>query len=667
MPVEQLRLLKMVYGALVNLSNGVFPVEFCEIVGIHPGQVGKKFPPKVIAGMDEMLKEITDEISHMQVRQQSDGRNEQLAKQYKLIPNKDVVETFKSCRQSYLEKRQEAKKLKKERQPEDKDDNKDETGIGTLSVYKNLGGHKELFKDLGKKNKEATDEMCEFICDKDVDIGMAQTINAAFLKLVEHNYRGLMEEDMLRSGSELANTLVLSAKTAQSREKVGDLCDFSEMRSQLPPDPRKSAFRDANQPWKIFEEDDFKDEQTLPSEVRNAPVHKLLQSYCFQVSMIIIILASCVGVVVDEIHRNEDNTDEPHWIIVEAVFGTCFAVEFLLKFWDRGLQYFHKMADVFDFFLLIMGWLGVICEIVMTESADLEKIQVLRFARIFRVLRLLRVFRLLSVHLDLGKDVNIEVEYHMHLMTAYVCYSTAHLKAQRDLVIFFGGNAKIDELEEKEIGRCVLQSQTGVYQACQQAMDQEAQLELKKPEIMVDLRVSLLSKRICDAIGKFIDAAHDAGALCERDAHVVRHPVNHYLQNVITILSDLDSGITENHDHGHKKSHHGGHRSTQANPVFEQVFGDTEHLLTSSHVGTSSHLASVPLTPSHVGTNSTGTLRSNGTAEAPDMMPATLNIEDNPDQPKIEQDCSLLDCSNSSHPPPETPLPNQPSPTEGSA
>jgi len=538
MPREQLRLLKMVYGALVNLSSGQFPDEFCSIVGIHPGD--DKFPDAVVDRMSEMMTDIDHRVSSLQVRNISNGPLS-IANQRQVKSNRVVVEEYNHRRDLYLRRRERAKETRRHMV-------QDESGIGDLSVFKNLGGHKELFKDLTDKH-QARDMagMSAFILEKGVDASMAQTVNCAFLKLVERNYWILMQEEVLRLGSDLAGSLLLSCRTAQSRDKVGDLCDYDEMLSSLPKDPAKSVYADATIPWKIFSDDVSFVSNTSRGTQHRSALHKFVNSSAFNMTFVVLIILNCITVIIDELVRNDENSDHAIWLTTEILFTSIFFVEFVFKFADKGWLYFKKAPDLFDFFLLVMGIMGIICDIAMAGSSDLDRVHVLRFARIFRVLRLLRVFRLLSVRLDMSRYVSVEVEVHMHRLTAMVCFSTAHLKAQRDLVIFFGGNAKVDEVEEKEIARCVLQSQTNVYRACEEAMDQELKLELAKPDIMVDLRITLLSKRICDAISRFIDAAHEAGALCERDAHEVRHPVNHMLQHMQGLLNDLDAGIVETH------------------------------------------------------------------------------------------------------------------------
>jgi len=59
------------------------------------------------------------------------------------------------------------------------------------------------------------------------------------------------------------------------------------------------------------------------------------------------------------------------------------------------------------------------------------------------------------------------------------CFVRAHVKAQLDVIKYFGGNGKLDEVNECEIARCVIQSQVSTYQALRDAAHTQEQLGME--------------------------------------------------------------------------------------------------------------------------------------------------------------------------------------------
>jgi hypothetical protein len=125
------------------------------------------------------------------------------------------------------------------------------------------------------------------------------------------------------------------------------------------------------------------------------------------------------------------------------------------------------------------------------------------------------------------------------------CYVRAQLKAQAQLVRYFGGNGKLDTVEENEIARCVLQSQVGVYRALQQIANTRETLD---PKIQEELMALSQRKRITERLSRFVEDANNAGALSATEAHAILHPLNHEVAECMQDLSDRTEGLLKKDD-----------------------------------------------------------------------------------------------------------------------
>ena len=64
----------------------------------------------------------------------------------------------------------------------------------------------------------------------------------------------------------------------------------------------------------------------------------------------------------------------------------------LLQLIGMWLYYFKSPFDIFDFFLLVVGWVDVALEILSISDIPLA-IRVFSFLRIVRVVRILKLFK----------------------------------------------------------------------------------------------------------------------------------------------------------------------------------------------------------------------------------------------------------------------------------
>jgi hypothetical protein len=114
--------------------------------------------------------------------------------------------------------------------------------------------------------------------------------------------------------------------------------------------------------------------------------------------------------------------------------------------------------------------------------------------------------------------------------------------AQIDLIKYFGGNGKIDELEEAELARCIIQSQISTFQAlrevafCQHALGDEMCKELK---------ILLRRKAIAKDLSDFVLGAHHDGAITASEAHTILHPMNHIIAESMVMLEKRSEGVLD--------------------------------------------------------------------------------------------------------------------------
>jgi hypothetical protein len=140
------------------------------------------------------------------------------------------------------------------------------------------------------------------------------------------------------------------------------------------------------------------------------------------------------------------------------------------------------------------------------------------------------------------KFISLELARHMKKVTALDCYIRAHVMAQKDLVTYFGGNGKLDEIKETEIARCVLQSQVFTYKALLESVKTR---EMMGQKTFLELEHLHERKRITENLTNFIMTAHKDGALAATEAHAIMHPLNHLIGETVKILADRADGVVD--------------------------------------------------------------------------------------------------------------------------
>jgi len=563
LPQAQLRLLKMLAQQLANWS-------------LKHGN-----PPEVTTIMTHMLEDLEDDIDHQQggrlekkkakgvmMREQScdlspkiSGKFEDRPKQHMLGPPKSATSSWVSwvtgsttafnAELENIEANQSI--IEKLRRGEDKYRALKESNQQSMLWVTNTGG--SVSKGIPADNLLLqVDEMVKLIDDNEIDLGMAQVVNRAFLSLVNVHYWKQIECRDLRPGSEEAKILLTSIQVALSSLTI-DLRDFPFVIRRL----RKVSDEEGHW-WQVFPEaEEAQQMQRSSSSARvadadnlegiqarqQACLGRMVASAPFSIVMALAIVANCVYVLVEDEARTSDNSDHLIWLIIEASFTSLWLFEFLLKFWVMRWTYFHSSASVFDFVLVVLGLFGLVVSVLEHSSGETSEVAdlagVMRISRVFRVLRFLRIFRLFHARLSADKAVSVELANHMLRIDTLSSFIAAHLSSQQALIKYFGGNGAIDTAEEAEIARCIVQSQVYVYQAIQMAFEEEK--KLSDEDLLQDLKWTYERKEITESLEEFVIAAYKDGAISAREAESIVHPLHHQIVECLRKLNDSAEGI----------------------------------------------------------------------------------------------------------------------------
>jgi hypothetical protein len=281
------------------------------------------------------------------------------------------------------------------------------------------------------------------------------------------------------------------------------------------------------------------DTPDIPANVPDLPKSQLelfLEHWGFQTTIAIMIILNAVYVAIDELVRNVDNEYSAWWLVFEAFFTLVFLLEFVLKFAAYKFNFFKDPWNRFDFVLVLLGIIGFLlsCQVTAEKGGKGDSAKLMRLTRVFRILRFLRVIRLFHSHLSRDEGVSMEVAESMHRIYTLTLFVHAHLQSEIELVKYFGGNNRIDEQDECEIGRCVLQSQIAVYKALGMAVKEEQSLERKMVE---ELQFVRQRKLVVENLEHFITSAFEDGAISAREAESILHPMHHHLMECMSEMA----------------------------------------------------------------------------------------------------------------------------------
>lgn len=408
-----------------------------------------------------------------------------------------------------------------------------------------------------------TDDMFALLSNTTSSESMTKAVNHAFLLLVQGRYWTMLGDGDLRPGSEEASVLLTSVRFALS-PITSDLRDYRFVNKNLP----KPVEIDSDW-WNMFAEggDDPNIADVTSSmsmwgigqKRKPTCLSRTVKSASFQITIALSILFCCMYVAVEEAFRHCSDTSV-FWLVIETFFSLIFLVEAIIKIADLECRYFRDLANSFDFFLVLLGIFGVILAVLaLAEDSDPcdtsgNETRLVRFARVFRVLRFLRVFRLLNAQVHKDKDVSVRLSSRMKTMTIFMYFIIAQLVSQTELLKYFGGNGKLDEDDEKELARCIVQSQTSVYKALNEIVIRGRDID---EELLKELKWTNERKDITENLERFVLDAHKAGAINAVEAEGILHPLHHQIRDCIKRIKLLGEGVNISTSSRHSDGKHG--------------------------------------------------------------------------------------------------------------
>lgn len=477
LPHSQQKLLKMLSGQLINWSE-------------H-----QDHPKPVVDSLRHMIKEVQEEIGKQKVRRVAVDNTEPHE------PSDKVIENYKAAKEEY------------DKLP------------------------KSALKLLGDKPQETmahqADNLIELIKGKVVDCSMARAVNRSFLQIVSKKYWHMLEEGNMRPGTPEADVLLTSIQVTPLH---ADLIDFDFVCDRV---KNHMEFEDD-------EDDMFMDMfKTMTEKGDEVPslqdkMKKLVKSARFNIFIAVMILLNAAFVVVDYMARTPENEFNEGWIAVEGIFTILFTLEAVLKIYAKRMDYFTDGWNLFDFFLVWLGIAGfaISCSVQQNRSSNRNLEKLLKISRVFRLLRFLRVIRLF--HQKFGAEkVPTDVSTRMHRCLTLTCFISAHQASQIEIVKYFGGNNKVDDEDEKEIARCLIQSMTSVHKAQTMVAAEE---ENMGDELKIELNYLRLRKRITETLEKFVMEAFEEGAISATEAEQMLHPMHHHLEHCMKDMEKVTDG-----------------------------------------------------------------------------------------------------------------------------
>jgi len=200
------------------------------------------------------------------------------------------------------------------------------------------------------------------------------------------------------------------------------------------------------------------------------------------------------------------------------------------------------MWNCFDFFLVVLGFMGLIMSFLALDQKSAasqtgSESRVIRIARVLRTMRFLRLFRLFHARLSADKHVSPEVVAVMKSMSTMKSFIRAHLDSQEMILLFFTDS--IDESNELELARCVVQSQISVHNAVLGAVN----VYRRDKELFEDIRLVLDRKHIVEDLQEFIESALADGAISTTNAGLILHPMAHEVHDCIAYIYKKGDGI----------------------------------------------------------------------------------------------------------------------------
>jgi len=442
--------------------------------------------------------------------------------------------------------------------------------------------------DLGKLQVQPV--MLRIATREAPEVNMLRLINEAFLNMVRHEYWRQIEAGDFIDGSSQPDRLLNSVAFAMQSDST-ELADFDflvremgwsdkEMNleeMEVSPSPEnkngmsgEDKFNDggaspdsnnkegrptltlgpaivtrrssaASQALQMSAVISMVEENTLG---HNCPT-RIIKSTIFNFFITLAILLNVIQIFVEDQVRDTDDNDVGIWLAVEVVFILVFTAECLLKLAALRKAYFSDAWNVFDFTLLVLGYIGLSADIAAASgnSANVSsEARVFRINRIFRVMRLMRVFRLVKFVQVLrarfsGREISVELAKSMRSISMLSAFARAHILAQERLQVYFG---EASGLQGVELSRCMIDSSTAVCQAICLAASEVHSLEFTILRSLATLRES---SRVTEELTSFIIEAADIGVMNAIEASSLLQPLRDYSQKWYMQAQEQEMGI----------------------------------------------------------------------------------------------------------------------------
>lgn len=414
-----------------------------------------------------------------------------------------------------------------------------------ISEFKKIphDGLSLLSEELPDNMLGKVDDMVTLIKDEFVDLGMAKVVNQCFLTLLHNNYWKLIEMDKLRPGSTESELLLSSCSDAMSPYRA-DLVDFHYVYDKILHVANAADLRKSNA--NAYDNAATAELETLAGDVpdnvsTSGCIASLNTSWQFNLVIALTILLNTIAVIISYLVRTDENSGNALWIVSDAFFTSVYVFEFIVKFaWLRWM-YFKDIWNRFDFALVCTGIASLVVDIVEHHANGTGlNLNVLKLARVLRTMRFLRIFRLFNARLSADTFVSVDLQRHMKKINTLSCFVTAQIMAQNELLSYFGGNGALDESNEVEIARCILQSQVGTYRALMAAFTEQ---QLINPTILRELKILVDRKKITQHLSAFVEKAHADGAINATEAHIILHPLNDQISMCMKTLHERTEGV----------------------------------------------------------------------------------------------------------------------------
>jgi hypothetical protein len=135
-----------------------------------------------------------------------------------------------------------------------------------------------------------------------------------------------------------------------------------------------------------------------------------------------------------------------------------------------------------------------------------------------------------------GDLASVHTTERIHRLCILLAFIRAHTLAQQQLVRFLGRHGKLDNAM---LAHCIVQSQTGVYQAMLVFIYQEVHVDewLLDEKEACENNIETLSK-----MEAFVNDARDGGVVSISEAECLTHTVHHYIRMLMDRIEDVCEG-----------------------------------------------------------------------------------------------------------------------------